>query len=244
MSASMRAGLAKQTETINKLLDDNARFLDDAYDFGSLMLPNNVMPPVVRKVERVTEQTPNVLTFSALQFQIVKQASFATRPPTWRTYLPIASWDNGSTHPSLLPTNAEEREAARQGIEQGWAAGVDQANQMFFRGLTRLQNDFVGMSTYHALLKSNMVTAPIVIRRDTAIAGNSDNMVVDQSTYRIEARPVFNPNIAQWLAIAEKSGIAGVFDSMAKPTDAEAKRASVAAPSMRDLLRAWTGQQQ
>lgn len=240
MSAAMRASLAKQSEHINKLLDKHARLLDDTYDFPALMLPNNVVPPVVRKIERVTEQEGDVLRYSALQFQIVRQASFATRAPTWRQYLPIPVWnDLGTTHPSLMPANAAETEAARQGIEQGWRAGIEQANGMFFKGLTRLQNDWLGMNTYHALLKSNMVTAPVINRQDIPISGDASSMTVDESTYRIEAKPVFNPSLTQWLALVDKSSTTRIFEEINKPTEAENQRAQVAVPSLTDLMKTW-----
>lgn len=242
MSAAMRIALAKQTELINKLLDEHARLLDDAYDFSTLMLPDNVVPPVVRKIERITEQSGDVLSYSSAKFQILRQAVFATRAPTWRTYLPIPIWnDVGTTHESLKPRNSEEREAAEQGIAKGWKAGTDQANAMFFKGLTRLQNDWIGMNTYHALLKSRMVTAPIVNRQDTAISGTNDSMVVDQSTYRIEAKPVFNPNLTQWLALIDKAGTSSLLSSINKPTAAESARVNLTTPSQAELLRTWTG---
>lgn len=240
MSAAMRASLAKQSEYINKLLDTHARLLDDTYDFPALMLANNVVPPVVRKIERVTEQDGDVLRYSALQFQIVKQAAFATRAPTWRQYLPIPIWaDLGTTHPSLLPTNSAETDAARQGIEQGWRAGFEQANGMFYKGLTRLQNDWLGMNTYHALLKSNMVTAPIINRQDVPISGDAASMIVDESTYRIEAKPVFNPSLSQWLALVDKSSTTKIFEDISKPSEAEDARSKIAVPSMSDLMKSW-----
>lgn len=240
MSAAMRAGLAKQSEFINQMLDQNGRLLDDTYDFPSLMLPNNVVPPVIRKMEKVTEHDGDVLRYSAFQFQIVKQAHFSTRAPTWRTYLPLPIWtDLGTTHPSLLPTNASEQEAAKAGIAIGWQAGVEQANQMFYKGLTRLQNDWLGMNTYHALLKSNMVTAPLISRTDTAVSGDASNMVIDESTYQIEARPVFNPGMSQWLALIDKAGAASFFKEK-KSEDASERKAVIASPSLDQLMQSWS----
>lgn len=240
ISAAMRASLAKQSEFINKLLDSNARLLDDTYDFPALMLPDNVVPPVVRKIERETEQEGDLLRYSAVRFQIVRQAGFATRAPTWRQYLPLPIWsDLGTTHPSLLPTNSDEKEAARIGIEQGWRAGIEQANAMFFKGLTRLQNDWLGMNTYHALLKSNMVSRPIINRRDVPISGDSTQMVVDESTYRIEAKPVFNPSMSSWLALVDKSSTTSIFEDISKPTEAELAKAKLAVPSRDELMQSW-----
>lgn len=238
MSAAMRAGLANHSVVINKLLASNARFLDDIWDFSSFMLENNVVPPVIRRAERITEQEGDVLRFSAVRFRIVRQAYFATRAPSWRQYLMIPVWEDlGKTHESLMPQSSEERNAAREGIEIGWAAGEKQANDMFYKGLTKLENDFMGMATYHALLKSNMVTLPKVLRKDIPIVGDGSSMTLDQSTYTIESRPVFNPRMMSWVALIEGNKGSAIFGDSLTPSERD--RLNVSAPGIGDLRKMW-----
>jgi len=238
MSAAMRAGLANQSLVINKILDRNARFLDDIYDFSSLMLENNVVPPVIRRVERITEHEGDVLRYSAVRFRIVKQAAFSTRAPSWRQYLMVPIWDDlGRTHSSLMPQNSEEREAASEGLDQGWKAGSKQANDMFLKGLTRLDNEFLGMLTYHALLKSNMVTLPKVLRKDVPIVGDGSSMTLDQRTYTIENRPIFNPQMMSWVALIEDSTTSSLFGN--DLAEKERDKLNMAAPTFDELSKAW-----
>ena len=238
MSAGMRAGLAKQAETINKMLDKNGRYLDDIYAFSTLMLPDNVAPPVVRRVDNLTEQEGDLLRFSTVKFRIVKQARFTTKAPTWREYLTVPVWDNaGRTHPSLLPKNGEEERAAKDGLDQGWRAGQEQANQMFYLGLERLQNDYLGMVTYHALLKSKMITLPRVLRNDIPVSGDGNSMTVDQVTYALSSKPVFNPQMMDWLALVDASA-ASNFLVKQDLTDQERKR-QTAAPTYEELKAQW-----
>lgn len=240
MSAAMRAGLARQSQVINQMLDENGRYLDDVYDFGGIMLSHNVVPPVVRRIERVTEQEADVLRYTALRFRITKQAAFSTRAPTWRTYLTVPVWDDlGSTHQSLLPQNSEEEAAAKQGLREGWAAGEKQANDMFMRGLVRLQNDYLGMLNYHALLKSGMVTLPRVLRKDVPVVGDASTMALDQSTYQIESKPSFNPRMMDWSALIDKAGSSDFFTKTLSPD--EEKRVFVA-PSLDELEARWKTQ--
>lgn len=240
MSAAMRAGLARQSQVINQMLEENGRYLDDVYDFAGIMLPHNVVPPVIRRVERVTEQEADVLRYTALRFRITKQASFSTRAPTWRTYLQVPVWDDlGSTHPSLLPQNSEEEAAAKLGLREGWAAGEKQANDMFMRGLVRLQNDYLGMLNYHALLKSQMVTLPRVLRQDVPVVGDASTMALDQSTYKIESKPAFNARMMDWSALIDKAGSTDFFTRTASSD--ENKRVFVA-PSLSELETQWKTQ--
>lgn len=240
MSAAMRAGLTRQSIVINKMLDDNARYLDDIYDFSSLMLPHNVVPPVIRRVDNITEQEGDVLRYSAVRFRIVKQAGFATRAPSWRTYLKVPVWNDAPmTHQELMPKNSEERKAAIEGLNKGWEAGAKQANDMFFKGLTRLDNDFLGMATYHALLKSNMVTLPKILRTDVPVVGDGSSMTLDQSTYTIETKPVFNPQMMSWLALIDgNSEYSLMQENISK---AESERVNASIPTLEDLQKTWGG---
>lgn len=240
MSAAMRAGLTRQSIVINKMLDDNARYLDDIYDFSSLMLPNNVVPPVIRRVDNITEQEGDILRYSAVRFRIVKQAGFVTRVPSWRTYLKVPVWNETVvTHSELLPKNSEERAAAVEGLAKGWEAGAKQANDMFFKGLTRLDNDFLGMATYHALLKSNMVTLPKVLRTDVPVVGDGNTMTLDQSTYTIESKPVFNPQMMSWLALIDGNAEYSLMQENISKAESERINASVS--SLEELQKAWVG---
>lgn len=201
MQLAMRTALAEETDRINNVLAGTARLLDEVYDFGSLMLQGNILPPVIQRADNVTETTEDdILQYTGRVFRIKQQPRFATRPPTWRSYLVQPAFtDIGKPHPALLPKNDAEREAWRQGVVAGWNAGAAQARAIFVRNVYRLQADFMGMMTYHWLLKANMVTAPIVSNQTKAVVGDASSISIDQVTYRIEAKPVFNANMSEWL---------------------------------------------
>lgn len=237
-SAAMRAGLAQQTLVINRLIDERSRELDQIYDFSSLLIDGMILPPVIRRVERITEQEGDVLSYSAVRFRIVKQAKMVTRAPTWREFLRIPIFDNNNAvHPSLLPKSSDEKAAAAEGLKTGWEAGAKQANEMFFRGQQRLLNEFLGVMTYHALLKSNMVTLPKIARKNIPVSGDGSSMTIDQSVYSIQSRPSFNPQMMSWLALIEDASYSDLF----KPdiSAAEREKMNAGPSSVDDMRRMW-----
>lgn len=237
MSAAMRAGLAKQGERINKMLMENQRNLDDIFDFSSLMLPNNVVPPRIRYVENIVEQQGGQMRNTKFRLEVVQQAHFSTRAPTWRTYLTIPVWsDLGSTHQALLPQNSDEVSAAQRGLQEGWEAGERQANEMFMRGLNRLHNDLMQMFTYHAALKVQMVSMPIINRKDVPVTGDGNVMSVDQSTYSIESLPSFNPKMIDWLAVIDSNPS---LKSIQSPVSAAEQDRVRTVPDIQDLRAIW-----
>lgn len=238
MSVAMRAGLAKQSVAINQMLSRIGGHLDQIYDFNALMLEHGMIPPVIRRLERITEQEGDILRYSNIRFRIVKQAQFTTRPPTWRTYLTIPLWsDNSRIVGDLMPKNSAERKAASDGLKKGWDAGAKQANDMFFKGLTRLENDYLGMATYHALLKSNMVTLPNVLRKDVPVIGDGNTMTIDQSTYSFKMKPAFNPRMMQWVALIDGNSSSSLLS--AEEDKIDSKRVDAGVMGFDELRNSW-----
>lgn len=222
MSVAMRSALADESDNISTMLGSLARLYDEAYDFGSLMLQGNIVPPVIQRADNVTETAgSDLLQYTGRVYKIKAQPFFATRPPTWRTYLIQPSFaDVGGLNPALLPQNNEELRVWRDGVATGWDAGVAQARAIFVRNLYRLQSDFMGMMTYHWLAKANMVTPPIVSNVSKPLVGDATSLALDQVSYRIEAKPVFNPNMAEWVP----------FLNAPDPTQAERQILEIATP--------------
>lgn len=201
ISYAMRVALAEESEKINAIVKENERQLDEVYDFGSLMIRGNIIPPVIQRADSVSETNQDeLLQYTGRVFKIKRQPRFATRAPTWRTYLLQPTFVLVTKPPAgLLPQNDKEKIAWAQGVVIGWEAGASQAHAIFLRNSYRLQSDFLGMINYHLLLKANMVTEPIVTTTSKALSGDNASLNIDQVNYKIEAKPVFNPNMNSWI---------------------------------------------
>src|SRR3989338_5739405 len=83
-SLGAQAGLAKRTDEINQTLNQDADQLDQTYNFRALLLPHNVLPPVLEESDQIlTLDDPDTIRLADKTYKILTQARFVTAPPNW-----------------------------------------------------------------------------------------------------------------------------------------------------------------
>jgi len=205
LSLGAQAGLAWRAKYINEQLVKQTRYLDTIYDFNSLTLEHNVLPPVLLEgrntLNLADTQTIHV---SDRTYKVAKQARFITTPPNWRQYLWMDYKKPDYPHVTLLPKNKEERLIWCTNVEKGWKNGVDQANIIIEESIARIKEDFAGMILYRKLLAMNMVSPPYVSDTDLGVTGDSQEIRIDDRVLRITALPALNTNSKEWRAAVAK----------------------------------------
>ena len=209
LSLGAQSGLASRAKIIDEQLTKQARNLDAIYDFNSLLLEHNVLPPVLlegRKLLNLADM--QTIRISDRTYKVAKQAHFVTTPPNWRQYLWMDYVKPEYPHVSLLPTNKNEREIWCMAVEKGWQQGVEQADIILEENIARIKEDFVGMILYRKLLAMNMVSPPYVSHTDLGITGDGEEIHIDDKVLRITALPALNMNSNEWKAAIQKDEIA------------------------------------
>lgn len=202
LSIGARAALAWRSKQINVILQQDAPILNQAYNFYGLMLPNNVLPPVLLTAQNTLNlASPNVLRLASQVYKIKSQARFVTAPPTWRDYIWMDYSKPARPDNSLLPQNNVEQEVWNHYVTQGWHNGIIQANNIFAANLARLNQDYTGMVLYLKLLQENMVSAPFVAKTNLGITGDASHMSINDQVLRITALPSLNLNGNTWKPI-------------------------------------------
>lgn len=201
MSVGAQAGLGWRAKQIDKVLIAQEKNLDRVFNFNSMILKNNILPPVLAEGRDTLNLTDsNALRLSDRTYKILSQARFVTAPPHWRDYL----WMEYSmpTRPdnSLLPKTADERVVWKEAIAKGWQHGIDQANTIYSDNLARLKRDFNGMVLYRRLLAQHMVSEPFVAKTELGVTGDSSSLRVNDKVLRITALPGLDPNSKNWQA--------------------------------------------
>lgn len=207
LAYGVRAGLARRSYEIQAVLQRDAGQLDRIFDFNSLLMDQNVLPPVLSEAQQVV-QTEGADTIRIIDrtYAILRQAQFVTVPPTWRSYL-IGSVTYTATpppEPSLRPRTQAEEQLWTQAIRDGWGAGVTQADQILGQSLARLKRDFNGMVLYRTLLSRGMVSKPYVAEARYGITGDSNRVNINERMLRITALPQLQPH-GNWAPIAVPS---------------------------------------
>lgn len=205
LSLGAQAGLAWRAKIIDEQLTAQARSLDTVYDFNSLVLEHNILPPVLIEGRNTLNLADTqTIRISDRTYKVLKQARFVTTPPTWRQYLWMDFVQPETPNVTLLPKTREERQLWAFYVARGWQNGVEQANTIMEENLSRIKEDFGGMILYRKLLAMNMVSAPFVSHTDLGITGDASEIHIDDRVLRITALPALNINSDEWRAAVAK----------------------------------------
>lgn len=196
LAYGVRAGLARRSFEIRALLNADAMQLDRVFDFNGLLLDRNVLPPVLTEAQQVVHtEGSDTLRITDRTYTIARQAKFVTVAPTWRDYLLGGVTYSMSAAPelSLRPRSADEEAIWTRAVQDGWLAGVQQADQILAQSLARLKRDFSGMVLYRTLLSRGMVSKPFVAEARYGVTGDGNSVNINERMLRITALPQLQP---------------------------------------------------
>lgn len=104
LTLGAQAGLAWRANQINKELSSHVQDLDETYNFNSMMLSQNVLPPVLSEADNSLNLTDtNTIRLASKTYKIITQAHFVSTPPTWRDYLWMNFQKPDAPDRALLP---------------------------------------------------------------------------------------------------------------------------------------------
>lgn len=207
MTVGAQGALALRSEQIDTILTNDTKLLDQTFNFNALILPNNVLPPVL--VEG--DHTLNLANSSTIRvadktYKIEQQARFVTAAPTWHDYLWMSFPKPDKPNNTLLPKNKSEDKIWKSAVNDGWKKGVSQANSIFAENVARLKRDYEGIALYKKLVDQNMISTPYVATTALGVTGNGNQITVNDKVKRITSLPQLNPNAANWKpAVAQPS---------------------------------------
>lgn len=200
-----RGALAWRAKQIDHSLKQEARHLDHVFDFGQLMLPHNVVPPVLSEADNsINASNDMALRLASKTYTIVTNAHFATAPPSWRTYLWMDYSKPDMPDKTLLPNTQAEAQVWNYYLKQGWTQGLQQANAIFNVQLSTLKRDYSGMVLYRKLYAEHMVTAPFVAGSNLGVTGDANHIRINDRVLRITAVSSLQTDSKKWKPIVVK----------------------------------------
>lgn len=218
LSLGAQAGLAWRAKIIDEQLTKQTRTLDTIYDFNSLVLEHNILPPVLLEGRNTLNLADaQNIRVSDRMYKVSKQAHFITTPPTWRQYLWLDYVKPEYPNYTLLPKTKMEKKIWCMYTAKGWKNGVEQANTILEENIARIKEDFGGMILYRKLLAMNMVSPPYVSHTDLGVTGDASEIHIDDRVLRITALPALNINSNEWrAAVAKDENALEQFKNMEK----------------------------
>lgn len=203
-----RAGLAYETQRINKRLQANADLMTSDYNFQRLMIQGQdgamIMPPIIVEAKDAWEafDAGKTLRVADTVYEIVEPARFTSVAPMWQTYA-IGHFDDPEKPPEALqPANEAELDHWNKWIRVGFAKGQEQAHDILKANLLRLQRDFNGMVRYRDLLEEKQVSSPVVAGTKFGTTGTGQDMRKGDGLYRITQDATLQVDTKGWDASA------------------------------------------
>lgn len=194
-----QGGLAWRSQQINHALTKEAVYLDHVFNFQSLLIHHNVLPPIlVENDGQLSLDNDDTVRVSDKTYKLMAPARFVTTAPTWRDYLWMNFKRPDQPDMSLLPKNQEEVKVWNFYFHKGWKEGLKQADEIFSANLSQLKRDYLGMVLYRKLLSEHMITAPFIAKSNYGVTGNSQEIDIGDSVMRITKHSELRPNSNDW----------------------------------------------
>lgn len=204
LSYGARGGLATRTYEIGQQLKKRESYMDKIYDFRQLLIaaPSGLQmePPIISESldALLIENDGQTAAVSDTIYNISKNVRIVSASRNWRQYLE-RQWGEVEEPPEILrPVNSEERALWRELVEQGWAEGTIQADEIFEQDLATLNADFNGMVRYRRLLAQNMVSPPFAQQLDRGVTGDGNIMRIGDRAVSITEAPKLISGSETW----------------------------------------------
>jgi len=204
LSYGARGGLANRTFAIQRRLAEQETYLSKVYDFRRLLIAGAngllIEPPIVAEAEQalLIKGGGQMAATADRVLKINRAAKIVSAPRDWRIYLE-RDWGTVEPPPGLLrPRDDSERAQWNEGINKGWQAGTEQADDIFQADLDKLTNDFVGMVRYRELLAQGMITPPYALAENRGVTGDGSELRIGDRGLEITGPSQFVTQSDKW----------------------------------------------
>ncbi|WP_273206795.1 type IV secretory system conjugative DNA transfer family protein [Marinobacter subterrani] len=203
-SLAAQTALAWRYEKLLKFTKSQEGTLDKIASFAPFIIDEHMLLPSITQVQDRYElsQDDKKLRTIKIQYQISEPPKAITQPPTWRDYLWREFEYPEDPHPALMPRNDGERAVWSRAIDEGWKAGLRQAELMWENNLNEMVRDIRGRINYRILESRGIVDRPVMAGSEPELTRSSDGHVINagDTVYSITVPVTFNSQ-QQWGAL-------------------------------------------
>lgn len=204
-SYGAQMGYARRSWEIMNRLQERSGVLSQVFDFNKVVArapvgAGVIIPPVVSTSTRAftVDAYGQEAAVADAYLVITRVGRISAVAPTWRDYLVIDAPVPGEPAKSLLPATKDEAVIFKAEFDNGWLAGVKQAEDEFAERISRLQRDFHGMLQYRQLVANGMMDRMVLSNADFGVTVNEREMRVGSRAVKITSEAEFNANPSTW----------------------------------------------
>ena len=213
-----QSGFRHRVSELREVMQSRSGELSVVYDFNRLARPvpggaGYLVPPIVQRAENAFRSDGDERTVSVadIYFQILKPERLAPVAPTWRDWLLFDPPQIKPLPMALIPVNDKESRRVEIWFEQGWRAGIGQAEGEFGERLRRLRRDYEGMLEFRRLAAQGMIGELEFAVSDFGVTGGAGEMRIGNRTVGIIGTADFRRNPANWLTSFDPESAAGTI---------------------------------
>jgi len=190
-----QSGLAYRYGLIMQYLHKVEPKLNVTYSFNGFIKDGRLLVPAVVEVRNKFQLDPEKGEARVVRNAVTveEEARIVSVVPTWRDYL----WQEYSMpempHPSLLPRTDAESLAWSQAVDQGWKAGVSQADEIYSDRLAQLTKAVEGRHTYITLENKKMFSPASLRVVANKVTFNGRTMNVGETIYTVGNEAGYTP---------------------------------------------------
>lgn len=200
-TVGFRGGLAARAQDLIGGLRLRERALDVQYEFGSLVSPSGMLPPVIVESRDVAAFTPDQIRTANRVYKKERDERFVSVPPTWRDYLLVGLPTQTNIDLPVMearPVDSAEMKIWQEAVKQGWQEGADQALAILDANFNRLTRDYKGMLLYSTLLQQGMVGQSQVAESQQTVTGDGGQLTLGDKMRRLVGKAEFQVDAARW----------------------------------------------
>ena len=200
-TVGFRGGLAARAQELIGGLRLRERALDVQYEFGSLVSPSGMLPPVIVESRDVAAFTPDQIRTANRVYKKERDERFVSVPPTWRDYLLVGLPTQTNVDLPVMdarPVDSAEMKIWQEAVKQGWQEGSDQALAILDANFNRLTRDYKGMLLYSTLLQQGMVGQSQVAESQQTVTGDGGQLTLGDKMRRLVGKAEFQVDAARW----------------------------------------------
>lgn len=206
LSWGVRSGMNTQLAHIQQVLkrEDVAKMMDQAFDFGPVMLTRYLTPPVVTESrDELMHHAADKMSLLKARYRVISQARFTSVKPNWRGFMhQVYAIDNErqSCDANAFALTAVEKSWWSNAETAAKRQGVQAANMVFANALERLTAQHNGMMKYHEWVWRGLLDVPHVSQSDLMLNldATRQDARLNEKLLRLVHLPRFSDSRSTW----------------------------------------------
>ena len=206
-----QAGYYKRAYDIMRQLEVDSPKLSKAFNFNRVVYvtPKEagfVVPPIVTRGSAAINinDTGTKSVAADEYYRIERPGRLVGVVPTWRDYLVLPLEEPNEPDADFIPQDDEEKKIWEAYLDEGWRAGVSQADEALKASMNELRRDYLGMVEYRRLVDAGLIKELAIVWKERLSSGDINELFIGERTVKIVDAATFVHNPKNWKPVTRR----------------------------------------